>query len=49
MFPRLGEIARGSLDIGGGEWATLMNALDMGGGGSSERTAYGNMTRDPIQ
>ena len=45
MFPRLGEIARGSLDIGGGEWATLMNALDMGGGGSTERSAYGNMTR----
>ena len=43
---RLGEIARGSLDIGGGEWATLMNSLDMGGGsGGSERSAYGNMTR----
>ena len=38
---------RGSLDIGGGEWAALMNALDMGSGSgySDERSAYGNMTR----
>ena len=41
--PRLGEIAKDSLDIGGVEWAALMSALDMGSG--SERSAYGNMTR----
>ena len=52
MLLRLGEIARGSLDIGGGEWAALMDALDMSSGGGSgyngERTAYGNMTREVI-
>ena len=41
--PRLGEIAKDSLDIGGVEWAALMSALDMGTG--SKRSAYGNMTR----
>ena len=40
---RLGEIAKESLDLGGGEGAALMHALDIGGGAGD--SAYANMTR----